>query len=66
MSGTIEIFLVGVIILFVAFYNGWVSSGKFVADNKDLFLLLKESDYDFLLYSSNIMNEIMRYDSRER
>lgn len=47
----IEIFIVGVIILFLFFYTGRISSGKFVADNKDLFLLLKESDYDFLLYS---------------
>ena len=47
----IEIFLVGVIIIFIFFYSGRVSSGKFVADNKDLFMLLKESDYDFLLYA---------------
>lgn len=46
-----EIFLVGVIILFILFYSGRINSGKFVADNKDLFMLLKESDYDFLLYS---------------
>lgn len=47
----IEIFVVGAIVLFIMFYTGKVNSGKFVADNKDLFMLLKESDYDFLLYA---------------
>ncbi len=47
----IEIFIVGAIVLFIFFYTGRVSSDKFVNDNKDLFLLLKESDYDFLLYA---------------
>ena len=47
----IEIFLIGVIILFIFFYTGKINSGKFVSDNKDLFYLLKESDYDFLLYA---------------
>lgn len=47
----IEIFLIGVIVLFIFFYTGRVSYGKFVADNKDLFNLLKESDYEFLLYA---------------
>ncbi len=44
-----EIFLIGVIILFIFFYTGKVNSAKFIDDNKDLFLMLKESDYDFLL-----------------
>ena len=47
----IEILLIGVIVLFVFFYTGKINTGKFVADNKDLFMLLKESDYDFLLYA---------------
>ena len=47
----IEIFLIGAIILFIFFYTGKVNSGKFVYDNKDFFYLLKESDYDFLLYA---------------
>lgn len=47
----IEVFIVGVIILFLFFYTGKVNTGKFVADNKELFKLLKESDYDFLLYA---------------
>ena len=47
----IEIFVVGAIVLFVFFYTGRVNSGKFVADNKDIFNLLKEPDYEFLLYA---------------
>ena len=45
----IEIFIIGVVVLFIAFYTGKVSSSKFVDDNKDLFYLLKEKDYEFLL-----------------
>ena len=47
----VEIFLVGILVLFIFFYTGKINTGKFVADNKDLFMLLKESDYDFLLYA---------------
>lgn len=47
----VEIFIVGAIIFFILFYTGRVSGDKFIADNKDLFKLLKESDYDFLLYA---------------
>lgn len=46
-----EILLIGIIVLFIFFYNGKISAGKFVADNKDLFNLLKEGDYEFLLYA---------------
>lgn len=45
----IEIFIIGAIILFIFFYTGMVNKGKFVDDNKGIFMLLKESDYDFLL-----------------
>ncbi len=45
----IEIFIIGAIILFIFFYTGMVNKGKFVEDNKGIFMLLKESDYDFLL-----------------
>ena len=44
-----EILIIGVIILFIFFYTGKVNAGKFVDDNKDLFHLLKEDDYEFLL-----------------
>ena len=45
----LEIFLVGVIIVFIFLYTGKINANKFVDDNKDLFHLLKESDYEFLL-----------------
>ena len=45
----IEIFLIGAVILFVFIYTGKINKGKFVDDNKGLFMLLKESDYEFLL-----------------
>ncbi len=47
----IEIFIVGLIVLFIFFYTGKINGGKFAADNKDLFNLLKEPDYEFLLYA---------------
>jgi len=47
----IEIFIIGAIVLFIFFYTGRINSSKFIADNKDLFNLLKESDYEFLLYA---------------
>lgn len=45
----IEIFIVGAIILFIFVYSGRINKGKFIEDNKGLFNLLKESDYEFLL-----------------
>ena len=47
----LEIFLIGVIVLFIFLYTGKINTKKFVSDNKYLFSLLKESDYDFLLYA---------------
>ena len=47
----IEIFLVGAILIFIFLYTGKINANKFVDDNKDLFHLLKEKDYDFLLYA---------------
>ena len=44
-----EIVIIGIIIFFVLFYSGKISAGKFVDDNKDLFYLLREPDYEFLL-----------------
>lgn len=44
-----EIFIVGAIIIFLMIYTGRINTGKFVADNSELFNILKESDYEFLL-----------------
>lgn len=45
----IEIFVVGAIILFIFVYTGKINKGKFIEDNKGLFNILKEDDYEFLL-----------------
>lgn len=46
-----EIFAVGLIIIFLFNYLGTFNFNKFVDDNKVLFSKLKEDDYDFLLVS---------------
>ena len=45
----IEIFIVGAVLLFIFFYTGRINAGKFVSDNKGVFDILKEDDYEFLL-----------------
>ena len=44
-----EIFLIGLITFGVLFYTNRINSAKFVDDNKDIFNIFKESDYEFLL-----------------
>lgn len=46
-----EIIIVIAIILFVLFYNKTIDGKKFIADNEKFFQILRESDYDFLVYS---------------
>ena len=46
-----EVFLAGGFIIFVMFYRNVINSKKFVDDNKDIFNVFKESDYEFLLLS---------------
>jgi hypothetical protein len=45
----IEIILVGVIVMFLFIYTGTISTSKFFGENKGLFSLLQEKDYEFLL-----------------
>ena len=45
----IEIILVGVIVMFILIYTGTISTSKFFKENKGLFTLLQEKDYEFLL-----------------
>ena len=45
----IEILIVGVIIFFIFINNGVISSSKFFGENKNLFSMLQEKDYEFLL-----------------
>lgn len=44
-----EVIICGVLILGVLFYNKTIDGRKFVKDNEDIFKLLKEDDYDFLV-----------------
>ena len=45
----IEIILVGVIVFFLLIYNRMISTSKFFKENKGIFSLLQEKDYEFLL-----------------
>ena len=45
------ILLVGIIVVFVMLYTGKINSNKFVEDNKEIFDILKEIYYEFLLYA---------------
>lgn len=44
-----EVVICGAIILGILFYNKTVDGKKFIKDNEDIFHLLRESDYDFLV-----------------
>ncbi len=46
-----EVFIVGVILVFVLVYNKTIDSKKFILDNKKYFELLREDDYNFLVYA---------------
>lgn len=45
----IEILIIGVIIFAILIYNGAISTSKFFGENKGIFELLQEKDYEFLL-----------------
>ena len=45
----LELLLVGVIVFFIFIYNGTISTTKFFGENKGIFQLLQEKDYEFLL-----------------
>lgn len=45
----IEILLIGVIVFFLFIYNGAISTSRFFGENKGMFELLQEKDYEFLL-----------------
>ena len=46
-----EIIIVIAIIVFVLFYNKTIDGKKFITDNEKFFQILRENDYDFLVYS---------------
>ena len=45
----VEILIIGVLVFVVLTVNGYVKPNKFIYDNQDLFMKLKESDYEFLV-----------------
>lgn len=42
-----EIFILGIVIFFLLNYSGRINTRRFIDDNQDIFLKLKEDDYDF-------------------
>lgn len=46
-----EIFLIGAIIIFILIYTNKINTSKFADDNKEIFDVFKEKDYEFLLYA---------------
>ena len=46
-----EIVFVAVILLFILVYNKTIDKNKFINDNKKYFEILREDDYDFLVYA---------------
>ena len=45
----IEILVIGILVFVVLTFNGYIKPNKFIIDNQDIFLRLKEDDYDFLV-----------------
>lgn len=45
----IEIFLVGILVFLILTVNGKISTNKFIKDNTEMLLKLKEDDWDFLV-----------------
>lgn len=43
----IEVLILGVLFYVILEYNGSISTNKFIVDNADIFVKLKEKDYDF-------------------
>lgn len=44
-----EILTIGVMAFIILTVNGYIKPNKFIQDNKDIFMKLKEEDYDFLV-----------------
>jgi len=45
----IEILIIGVILFLVLTVNGYIKPNKFIQDNQEIFMKLKEENYDFLV-----------------
>jgi len=62
----IEIFIIGILVIFIFIVNGKIDTNKFIKDNRKAFDLLKEDDYDFLVaakYGDNVDAEKL-YETR--
>lgn len=46
-----EIIIIAIIILFILIYNRTIDDKKFINDNKKYFEILREEDYNFLVYA---------------
>lgn len=44
-----EIIVIGIVAFIVLTVNGYIKPNKFIQDNQDIFMKLKEDDYDFLV-----------------
>ena len=44
-----EIIIIGIIMFLVLSINGYIKPNKFIQDNQDIFMKLKEEDYEFLV-----------------
>lgn len=47
----VEVVVVGAIIIFILIYNNTIDKEKFIVDNEKYFNVLREDDYDFLVYA---------------
>ena len=58
----LEILLLGIIVFAVLTINGFIKPNKFIQDNQDIFMKLKEEDYDFLVkakYGEGVDPEVL-------
>ena len=54
-----EIIIIGAILLFVLLYNQTIDGQKFIRDNEKYFQMLKEDDYEFLVYAKYGESEML-------
>jgi hypothetical protein len=58
----LEILIIGIIAFVVLSINGFIKPNKFIQDNQDIFMKLKEEDYDFLVrakYGDGVDPEVL-------
>lgn len=58
----IEIMIIGILLFVVLSVNGYIKPNKFIYDNQDIFMKLKEDDYDFLVrakYGDGVDSDVL-------